>query len=112
MAYVGQTSRGLRQRHQEHIRYIRLSNPQSAYAQHILNNGHEYGPIDNTMSLLKLINSASVFLPYEQLYIQTLQRHKQLILEQSSGQHNPLYQIIHDTSHMSQPRRTTDHYPP
>jgi hypothetical protein len=33
----------------------RLNNPQSAYAQHILNNRHEYGPINDTMSLLKQI---------------------------------------------------------
>ena len=51
-AYIGQISHNLRQRYQEHIRYIRHNNPQSAYAQHILNNKHEYGPIDNTMSLL------------------------------------------------------------
>jgi len=49
MAYVGQTSHNLRQSYQEHIWY---NNPQSAYAQHILNNRHNYGPIDNTVYLL------------------------------------------------------------
>jgi len=28
--------------------------------------------------------------PYEQLYIQTHQHHKQLISEQSTGEHNPI----------------------
>jgi hypothetical protein len=45
MAYVGQKSHRLRQRYQDHIRYIKYNNPQSAYAQHILNNRHEYGPL-------------------------------------------------------------------
>jgi hypothetical protein len=72
MAYVGQTNRHLKQRYQKHIRYIRHNNPQSAYSQHILNNRHEYGPYDNTMSLLKHINNTSMLVPYEQLYIQTL----------------------------------------
>jgi hypothetical protein len=112
MAYVGQTSHNLRKRYQEHIGYVRNNNPQSAYAQHILNNKHEYGPIDNTMSLLKQINNTSMLLPYEQLYIQTLQHHKQLILEQSTGEQNPLYQLTYDTSRMSQPKRTTNQYPP
>ena len=71
MAYIGQTSRNLRQRYKEHIRYIRHSNPQSAYAQHILNNRHEYGPTNNTMALLKHINKTSLLLPDEQLHIHT-----------------------------------------
>jgi hypothetical protein len=53
-----------------------------------------------------------MLLPYEQLRIQTLHHHKQLILEQSTGELNPLYQLIHDTSHTSHPKRTTDQYPP
>jgi len=38
MSYVSQTSRSLNIRFQEHIRYIRYNNPQSAYALHILQN--------------------------------------------------------------------------
>jgi len=63
MAYIGQTNPNLRQRYQEHIRYRRHDNPQSAYAQYNLNNRHEYGPINNTMSLLKHINKTSMLLP-------------------------------------------------
>jgi len=47
-AYVGQTSRNLKQRYKEHTRYIKNNNPQSAYALHILN--HEYSPIEKTMT--------------------------------------------------------------
>jgi hypothetical protein len=112
MVYVGQTSRNLRQRYQEHIRYIRHNNPQSAYAQCILNIRHEYEPIDNTMSLLKHINNTSMLPPYEQIYNQTLQHYKQLIFEQSTGEHNPLYQLIHDTSYTFKLMSTTDQYPP
>jgi len=38
---------------QEHVRYIRHNEPQLAYALHILNNKHEYGPISNTHDLIK-----------------------------------------------------------
>jgi len=57
MSYIAQTSRGLRQIYQEPIKYIRHYEPQSAYAQHILNNKHEYGPINNTITLLKLTHA-------------------------------------------------------
>jgi hypothetical protein len=63
MAYIGQTSRNLGQRYQEHTRYIRHNNPLLAYAQHILNSTHEYGPVNNTIALLKHINKTSLLLP-------------------------------------------------
>jgi len=40
-AYVGQTSRNLKQRYKEHTRYIKNNNSQSAHDLHILNNQHE-----------------------------------------------------------------------
>jgi len=38
---------------EEHARYIKNSDPHSAYALHILNCRHEYGNISDTMTLLK-----------------------------------------------------------
>ena len=51
--YVRQTNRSLKLRHQEHIRYIKNNNPQSAYALHILQNRHKCGPMNEMMHLLK-----------------------------------------------------------
>jgi hypothetical protein len=59
MSYIGHTIRNLTQRYGEHIRYIRNNDPQSAYAQHILLNLHEYGTITDTMTLLKPIHDFS-----------------------------------------------------
>jgi hypothetical protein len=50
--YVGQTGRNLTARFLEHTRYIKKNELKSAYALHILNNQHEYGPIQDTMHLL------------------------------------------------------------
>jgi hypothetical protein len=55
--YIGQTSRELKQRYQEHTRYIRNNNPQSAFALHILDNKHEYGTIEEIMELVKPIKN-------------------------------------------------------
>ena len=56
-AYVGQTNRDLKSRFRENTRYIKNNDPCSAYALHILNCRHEYGNIENTMTLLKSINA-------------------------------------------------------
>jgi hypothetical protein len=72
LAYVGQSSRNLKLRFQEHIRYIQHNNPQSAYAQHIIQNRHEYGPIEHLMTILKPLRDTTLLTPYEQCFIQTL----------------------------------------
>ena len=95
-AYIGQTSRHLSQRFREHTRYIKNNDPKSAYAQHILQNVHEYGTITETMSLLKPIRKTSLLIPYEQLLIQTSHHKGTLVPEQSLGEHNPLFQLATD----------------
>jgi len=96
-SYVGQTSRSLNICFQEHIRYIRYNNPQSPYALHILQNQHEYGQMNSTMTLLKPLNNPNLRLPYEQYYIQSLHHEGKLILEQSPGETNPLFQTAINT---------------
>jgi len=103
MSYIGHTIRNLTQRYREHIRYIRNNDPQSAYAQHILLNLHEYGTITDTMTLLKPIHKISVLIPYEQLFIQTCHHNGNLVTEQGRGKQNPLFQLAIDTGLTSQP---------
>ena len=94
--YVGQTDL-LKLRYQEHTRYIKRD-PQSAYAQHILHNRHEYGPIDKTMTLLKPLSNTSLLTPYEQYYTHSLHKEGKLISEQSLGDPNTLLLLATDTS--------------
>jgi len=54
MSYIGQTSRSLKHRYQKRIKYIRHNELQSACALLFLNNKHKYGPINDTMTLLKI----------------------------------------------------------
>ena len=70
-AYVGQKCCNLKSRFLEHIRYIKNYDSRSAYALHILNCRHEYGNIDDTITLIKQTNTPTLLLPYEQTYIQS-----------------------------------------
>jgi len=99
LAYVGQTSRSLKPCFQEHILYIRYNNPQSAYTQHILHNGHEYRPIDHSMTILKPLNDTTLLTPYEQYFIQTLHQEGQLIPQPFAGGKKPLLQIPIDPAY-------------
>jgi hypothetical protein len=102
--YVGRTSRNRRARHNEHTRYIKNNDPRSAYTLHILNNRHEYGNIEDTMTLLKGIDKQTLQLPTEQLYIQTLHNSKELISELIPNEPNPLFELIQIAHLTSQPR--------
>ena len=62
----------------KHIRYIKNNDPRSAYALHVLNCRHEYGNIDDTMTLLKQINTPTLLLSYEQMYIQSFHHNNEL----------------------------------
>jgi hypothetical protein len=54
LVYIGQTGRNLNTRYKEHIRSIRCNKEDSAFAQHILNTGHQYGPVEQIIELIKL----------------------------------------------------------
>jgi hypothetical protein len=75
------------------LRYIKTNNPQSAYAQHILHNRHEYGTLAETMTLIKPIQNESMLLPFEQFHIQSLHQTGKLIPEQYPNDPNPLFQL-------------------
>jgi hypothetical protein len=53
------------------------------------------------MKPLKSIDKTTSLTPYEQLYIQSYYYNKQLIPEQHTGEHNPMYQLIYDKHTMS-----------
>ena len=101
----------LHQRYKEHVRYIKHNNPQSSYVLHILNKKHGYCSINDTMTLLKHINKTTLLIPFEQLCIQSYHHHKQLIPEQHIGEHNSIYQLIHDLHNTSCSTRLADQYP-
>jgi hypothetical protein len=52
--YIGRTGRAFNTRCKEHIYDIRSKNSNSGYANHILNTGHTYGPIDDVMEIVEM----------------------------------------------------------
>jgi hypothetical protein len=52
LKYVGQTERTFKTRYKEHIHDIKSDNSNSRYSNHILNTGHTYGTIVDTMEII------------------------------------------------------------
>jgi len=62
------------------------------YILHI-NKRHEYGTIDNLMSLLKPIHNQQLLTTYEQFFIHYFHKQGNLISEQSPGSPNALFDL-------------------
>jgi hypothetical protein len=53
LRYIGQTGRTFKIRYKEHIQAIRNNNSNSGYSKHILNTGHAYGTITDTIGVIR-----------------------------------------------------------
>jgi hypothetical protein len=91
--YIGHSGRAIDVRFKEHLRYIHMNNPTSAYATHILHSIHEYGTINDTLHLLKPCRKGTQMNCWESLYIQTHHQHKLLVSEQPVCEANPLFEL-------------------
>jgi hypothetical protein len=56
---VGQTGRQFKARFKEHIQVIKGNTDTSKFAQHILNTGHAYGGMEDTMTILHNIEKVT-----------------------------------------------------
>jgi hypothetical protein len=54
LMYVGQTGRTFNTRYKEHIFGIRSHHCNTGYSSHILNTGHTYGTIDDTIEIITI----------------------------------------------------------
>jgi len=77
----------------EHLRYIRNNNPTSAYAMHILDNMHEFGPAKETLKLIKPCTKGNRINCWESLFIHIHHMHNILIGEQHTIDTNPLFEV-------------------
>ena len=73
---------------------MHYNNPTSAYATHILNNNHEYGPAKDTVQILKKCDKGIRMNCWEAMLIQTYYHKGTLVTEQQVNEHNPLFELM------------------
>jgi hypothetical protein len=99
--YIGQTGRNLKTRYKEHIRNIRLNKDESAFAQHILNRRHQYGPIEDVMEIIEQARKGRLMNVKENYHIYESERRKTLMEEQQKNKkennQSSLFEIVIET---------------
>jgi hypothetical protein len=86
--YIGQTGRNLITRYKEHIRNIRFNKDDSAFAQHMLDQGQQYRPIEQIMELIKYARKGNIMNIKENYYIYKFKQLKELTEEQKATKDN------------------------
>ena len=69
MTYTGQTGRPFKTRFQEHARDFRYNNRKSAFAQHLLDNGHSIGKMEDIMKVVHIKNKGRMLNALENYHI-------------------------------------------
>jgi len=102
-AYIGQTSRKLKSNSGN--TYGTLKTMTLARHMHYIYLTADMNIVTlTTLTLLKEINTPTILLPYEQMYIQSFHHNNELIPEQHPNEHNPIFDFLHSN--------TTRHNPP
>jgi hypothetical protein len=68
-AYVGQTGKSFRKRFNEHRNAFRFNHHTSNFATHLIEESHSFGPIYNTMQILKRHSKCTHLNTIERFYI-------------------------------------------
>jgi hypothetical protein len=96
--YIKQTGRSLKTRYKEHLRSIKNNKDDSAFAEHVLNTGHLYEPMEQLIEMIEGTRKGRTMNIKENFYIYQFNHDNNLIQEQKhtkEGDHqNSLFDIV------------------
>jgi len=67
--YVGQTGRPFHVRFPEHYRDYKYANIKSKFAQHVIEEGHAFGPMNDIMDVVHIASKSRMLDKQERFYI-------------------------------------------
>jgi hypothetical protein len=74
MKYVGQMGRTFNTRYKEHIYNIKSSNSNTGYSKHVLDTGHAYDTMEETMDVVRIGRKGQYMNTLEKYYIFKISR--------------------------------------
>jgi hypothetical protein len=97
MKYIGQTGRTFNTRHTEHIHDIRSNNSNSGYSNHILETGHAYGTVTDTMDIITTGRKGKHLNTLERYYIYKTSMENLHMNDTHIDKHNPIFEALQET---------------
>jgi hypothetical protein len=96
LKYIGQTGRTFNIRYKEHIHAFRNNNSNSGYSNHILNTGHTYDIINDTMDVLMTGRMGRHLNTLEKYHIYKISRNNLYKNGTHIEVHSPIFQTVHE----------------
>jgi hypothetical protein len=96
LKYIGQMGRTFKTKYKEHRQAIRNNNSNLGYWKHILNTGHTYGSVTNTMKALKTQRKGKHLNTLERYYIYKMRKTGIQMNDACIDTHNPIFEIIQE----------------
>jgi hypothetical protein len=79
----------------EHIYDIKINNSKTGYSSHILNTGHTYGTIEDTMEIIKVGRKEQYLNTLEKYHIYNVSRKNLHMNDTSIDAYNPIFEELH-----------------
>jgi len=92
--YTGQTGRPFRVRYREHYNDFKYSNNRSTFAQHVINEGHSFGPIDEIMNIIHYERKGKMLDTLEKFYIYRETKNGNQMNDRLTVPSNPIFETI------------------
>jgi hypothetical protein len=96
LIYIGQTGRTFKTRYKEHIQAIKSNNDNSGYSNHMLNTGHTYGNIADTMKVLKTEKKGKHLNTLEKYHIYKTSKEGLQMNDTYIDTHNTIFKVIQE----------------
>ena len=94
MNYTGQTGRSFNTRFREHLRDFKNGHGKSRFAQHLLENRHAIGPMNDIMDTLFFINKGRLMDAVESFYIFRETKLNNQLNDKLTVKHNIIFETI------------------
>jgi hypothetical protein len=92
---IGQTGKTFHGRYKEHIRSIRNNKDTTGHTHHILNTGHSYGPINDTMETVTILKKGK-HLNTKKYHIYCVQKCDRHMKDTHTDNQNPILNSIYN----------------
>jgi hypothetical protein len=98
LKYIGQTGRPFNTRYKENIRDIKYNNSNSGYSSHILETGHQYRSITDTMKVIKIQRKGKHLNTLERYHIYKMSREGVHMNDAHVDVHNPIFEALQEVN--------------
>jgi hypothetical protein len=94
MKYTGQTGRPFKIRFQEHLRDFKYGNNKSKFAQHLLENKHGFGPMEEITDIVHITNKGEMMDTLERYYINEETKSNNQINDKLTIKPNAIFETV------------------